>query len=63
MDYSVLPIAETHIRGFHASLDEVARERRYLAFLEAPPFAESEAFVRKNIETAIRNLWRSPTLR
>jgi ribosomal protein S18 acetylase RimI-like enzyme len=31
-------------------LDEVARERRYLAFLEAPPLAESEAFVRKNIE-------------
>ena len=50
MDYRVVPIAERHIRGFHASLDEVARERRFLAFLEAPPLAETEAFVRKNIE-------------
>lgn len=50
MDYRIEPIGEGHIRGFHASLDEVARERRYLAFLEAPPFAETEAFVRNNID-------------
>jgi ribosomal protein S18 acetylase RimI-like enzyme len=50
MDYRVVPIAECHIRGFHASLDEVARERRFLAFLEVPPLAETESFVRKNIE-------------
>lgn len=48
-DYRIVPIDESHIRGFHASLDEVAREHRYLAFLEAPPFADAEAFVRENI--------------
>jgi len=49
MTWQVLPIAEEHIVGFHSSLDRVARERRYLAFLEAPPLPETEAFVRKNI--------------
>jgi len=49
MACQVLPIAEEHIVGFHSSLDRVARERKYLAFLEAPPLSETEAFVRKNI--------------
>jgi ribosomal protein S18 acetylase RimI-like enzyme len=49
MAWEVLPIAEGHIAGFHSSLDRVARERRYLAFLEAPPMSETEAFVRQNI--------------
>lgn len=49
MTWQVLPVAEEHIQELHASLDCVARERRYLAFLEAPPLAETEAFVRKNI--------------
>jgi hypothetical protein len=32
-----MPIAEAHISGFRAALDSVARELRFLAFLEAPP--------------------------
>ena len=37
MTFRVMPIAEEHIPGVRAALDSVARELRYLAFLEAPP--------------------------
>jgi ribosomal protein S18 acetylase RimI-like enzyme len=47
--FRVVPIAEEHIEGFRAVLDSVARERRYLAFLEAPSLEESRRFVRRNI--------------
>jgi len=35
----IVPTAEFHIPGLHAALDEVAKERRYLAFLGAPAIA------------------------
>jgi ribosomal protein S18 acetylase RimI-like enzyme len=46
----IVPIAEGHIDGFHRSLDILARERRYLAFLEAPPIESTRAFVLDNIK-------------
>jgi ribosomal protein S18 acetylase RimI-like enzyme len=46
----IVPIAQDHIESFHRALDFVARERRYLAFLEAPPFESTQAFVLNNIE-------------
>ncbi|MCA6116119.1 GNAT family N-acetyltransferase [Bradyrhizobium sp. WSM 1738] len=46
----IVPIAQEHIESFHRSLDFVARERRYLAFLEAPPFESTQAFVLDNIK-------------
>lgn len=46
----IVPIAEEHIEGFHACLDSVSRERRYLAFLEAPPLESAREFVLSNIE-------------
>jgi ribosomal protein S18 acetylase RimI-like enzyme len=46
----IVPIAEGHIDGFHRALDIVARERRYLAFLEAPPIEATRAFVLDNIK-------------
>jgi ribosomal protein S18 acetylase RimI-like enzyme len=49
MTFSVVPIAEEHIGGFRAVLDSVARERRYLSLLEAPPLEESRKFVVQNI--------------
>jgi ribosomal protein S18 acetylase RimI-like enzyme len=49
----IVPIAEEHIEGFRAVLDTVARERRYLAFLEAPSPRETAAFVRGNIRKGI----------
>jgi ribosomal protein S18 acetylase RimI-like enzyme len=45
----IVPITQDHIESFHRSLDLVARERRYLAFLEAPPFESTQAFVLDNI--------------
>jgi ribosomal protein S18 acetylase RimI-like enzyme len=45
----IVPITQDHIESFHRSLDFVARERRYLAFLEAPPFESTRAFVLNNI--------------
>jgi ribosomal protein S18 acetylase RimI-like enzyme len=46
----IVPIAQHHIDGFHRALDIVARERRYLAFLEAPPIEATRAFVLNNIK-------------
>lgn len=34
-EFKVVATAEEHIAGFHAVLDSVARERRYLAMLMA----------------------------
>jgi ribosomal protein S18 acetylase RimI-like enzyme len=45
----IVPITQDHIESFHRSLDFVARERRYLAFLEAPPFESTRAFVLNSI--------------
>jgi ribosomal protein S18 acetylase RimI-like enzyme len=48
--YPIVAIAEEHIPGFHAAVDVVARERKYLAFLEAPPLEDMARYVRGNIE-------------
>lgn len=45
----VMPIAEAHVEGFHACLDEVAREQRFLAQLQAPPLGQVAAFVRDGV--------------
>jgi len=50
---SVVPIAESHVEGFRACLDAVAREKRFLAQIEAPPPAEVLAFVRSNIASDV----------
>jgi RimJ/RimL family protein N-acetyltransferase len=50
MTYQIVPIAKEHISGFHAAIDVVARERKYLAHIEAPPFEETRRFVLGNIE-------------
>ena len=46
----VVPIGEEHIDSFRAAVDSVARERRYLALLEAPPEADTRAYVKDNIK-------------
>ena len=50
MPVDIVPIEESHIEGFHRTLDFVARERRYLSFLEAPPLENMRAFVRDIIK-------------
>lgn len=45
----IVPITEAYIKSYHDCLDSVARERRYLAFIEAPPLESTREFVRSNI--------------
>ena len=51
MDYRVVPITMDLVEGYWAAVDRVARERRWLILVEAPPLERSEAFVRNNLET------------
>jgi ribosomal protein S18 acetylase RimI-like enzyme len=39
------PIGRAHLAGFHAAVDSVAKERRYLAMLEAPSFTRTRRLV------------------
>ena len=45
MAVEIVPIERKHIAGFRDVLDGVARERRWLAFLEAPPMPRVRSFV------------------
>lgn len=49
MPCTIAPIAEHHAAGFRACLDTVARERRYLAQIEALPLARIQEFVRDSV--------------
>jgi L-amino acid N-acyltransferase YncA len=50
MIYEIRPIAEDHIPGFRETLDAVAREQKFLSFLEAPPLEQMRHFVLNNIK-------------
>jgi hypothetical protein len=45
----IVPTEETYVEALHRTLDAVARERRYLAFVEGPPLEGVRAFVRASI--------------
>ena len=45
----VVAISERYIEGFREALDIVAREKKYLAMLKAPPLAVTRRFVRDNL--------------
>ncbi len=49
MVVEIVPIAQDHIESFHRAFDFVARERRYLSFLEAPSLESTRAFILNNI--------------
>jgi RimJ/RimL family protein N-acetyltransferase len=49
MTWRVVPMEERHIEGYRAVLDSVARERKYLAFLEAPPVEAVTVYVLGNL--------------
>jgi RimJ/RimL family protein N-acetyltransferase len=49
MSIVIVSIREEHIDSFHAALDVVARERRYLTMLAAPPIELARQFVRQNL--------------
>jgi RimJ/RimL family protein N-acetyltransferase len=46
----IRPITEHDISGYHTLLGLVARERKYLRFLDAPPLDSTRAFVLMNID-------------
>ncbi len=48
-DIEILPIAPEHIESYREALDSVAREKKYLAMVEAPPLPETRAFVMEMI--------------
>ena len=50
MSYTIEPVTPAHVPGYWRVVDAVARERRYLALLEAPPIASTRRFVRDNIK-------------
>ncbi len=41
----IVPIGQVHLAGFHAAVDGIAKERRYLAMLEAPSFTRTRRLV------------------
>jgi len=46
-------IQEKYALGFNAALGSVAREKKYLAWTDAPPLESTRAFVKENIEKGI----------
>jgi ribosomal protein S18 acetylase RimI-like enzyme len=50
---AIRPIREEDAPAFHAVLDAVCRERRYLAQVEAPPLERVRAFVRANVQAGL----------
>lgn len=53
MGIEIVPIDRRHIAGFHEVLDGIARERRWLAFLEAPPLPRVRSFVRNGLRNGM----------
>jgi len=49
MEVKITRITAEYVEGFHRAMDFVARERKYLAFLEAPPLDRTRQFVMNNI--------------
>jgi len=49
MEIIISEIAAGHVRSFRECLDAVARERRFLAMVEAPPIEQVEVFVRESV--------------
>ncbi|MBA2652257.1 MAG: GNAT family N-acetyltransferase [Tatlockia sp.] len=50
MNVEIIPVTEEYIEGFWSAVDSVARERKYLAFLEGPPISNTKDFVLQNIK-------------
>ena len=53
MNYRVVPMTEPLIPGFRAAVDSVAKERRYIAMLEAPSMKDTKKFVLSNLATGV----------
>lgn len=49
LNYVIEPFTLNYLKSFHDALDSVAREKNFLAFLEAPTLNELKNFVNNNI--------------
>ncbi len=49
MSVTITEVREEHIEGCHAALDVVAREHKYLVWLEAPPLEATREFITGSI--------------
>lgn len=49
----IRPIREEDVPQFHALVDGVCRERKYLATVESPPVKSTLAFVRGNVDAGL----------
>ena len=47
MTIRIVTATEQHLDGFHAALDTVARERRFIGLTQAFPLPATAAFVRQ----------------
>lgn len=50
VDYKIVPIAEEYIEQYRHAVGSVARERKYLAFLDSPSLEMSQEFVKSNLK-------------
>lgn len=50
MSLAIVPPAECYFEGMRQVLDVVAREKKYLAFLQAPPVEETYSFYRNILQ-------------
>ena len=48
-----MPIAAAHVESFRECIDAVAKEKKYIAMLEAPPLAAVTAFVLGNVQNDV----------
>ncbi|MDO8631903.1 MAG: GNAT family N-acetyltransferase [Phycisphaerales bacterium] len=53
MDVSIEPISEKYADSFHACLDSVAREKKFLAQTEAPPLERVRGFVKDSVKNDV----------
>ena len=53
MNVAIVPIQEAHVASFRECLDTVARERRYLAQVEAVPLERLRDFVRESVRNDV----------
>jgi len=53
LQISFEPLGEEHIESFHRCLDSIAKERKHLAFIEAPPLDSTRNFILTNISNNV----------
>ena len=53
MSLSIVPLAEVHFEDLRKAFDSIAREKRYLAFIKAPPLQEGLAFYRNIVDNEV----------